>query len=100
MNNQDATTLLQDAGQLMGTITGVLIAFGVLWVIITAVRFATAKSDKRTEFRGQLITSLIALAVIFSIFGIIKILQNTVFGNGQLNNSASQQNLLPPTLGV
>lgn len=85
-------------GGLLNTAVPILITLIVIFVIYAAFQFArTSDAGKRNEFRNQLIAGIIALAVVFSIFGLVRILQNTVFG-GPIGNTATGAGLFVPDL--
>lgn len=70
-------------GGILNVIIPVLITLGVVYVIYGVIKYATAKeSGEQEEARKTIISGIIALFVIVSIWGLVAIL-NSTFGIGQ-----------------
>lgn len=68
---------------LLNTIIPILITLAVVYVIWGVIQYATAKdSDKQAEGRKTIVSGIIALFVIVSIWGLVALLNNT-FGVDQ-----------------
>jgi len=89
-------SLLEKLVQLLNLAIPILITIAVIFIIWQAINFARATDpSKKGEAQRGLIQGVIGLAVVFSLFGIIRLLQNTVFGGSQTNNP-TQQGLQAP----
>lgn len=94
--NQSLGGILGMIGNLMNIIIPMLITVIVIFVIWKAIQFAGSKdSTKRKEARDGLVAGIIALAVVLSLFGLVRILQNTVLGGG-VQNTTGGQGLIRP----
>ncbi len=95
---QDLEGLIGTLGDIIDVAVPLMITVIVIFAIYAAIRFASAEEEgDRTKFRGQLVAAVIALAVVFSLFGLVRILQNTVFG-GAINNTSTSQGLYAPVI--
>lgn len=54
-----------------------LIAFAVIYIIVTVVRFIMSDGEKRGELRTSILWGIVGLFVILSIWGLVRILTNT-----------------------
>lgn len=94
---QNATyvsNLITQAKNLLDQLVVFLMAFAVVWFIWNVIRFTMASDeDKKADARKQMIWGIVALAVIFSIWGLVSLLQ-TIFGV-QSTNAVNPTILLP-----
>lgn len=93
----DANSLAVKLTSLGNTIIGLLISIAVIWIIVNAVRFIMADSEKRTEIRGSIVWGVVGLAVILSIWGLVAILTGTFVTNNQAPIEDFPVNPYPPT---
>lgn len=95
---QSFLTLLNTATQLLNLVVPILVTVILIFMAWSGVKFVRAgEGAEKNDARAGLINGAIALFVIFSIFGIIRILQNTVFGPGGAGaNNPTGQNLQVP----
>lgn len=95
---QTIGTLLNTGMNLLNLVVPILITVILIYMAVAGVNFARAKEGPaKSDARHGLINGAIALAVIFSIFGIIRVLQSTVFGpNGAGPNNPTGQGLTTP----
>ena len=86
----DLNTLTNKATNIGNTIIQVLIAFAVLYIIFTVVRYIMAADnpEKRDPFGKAVLWGIVGLFVILSIWGLVNILSNTFRTN---NNAPTQQ---------
>jgi len=95
---QTLQNLINDFSGLLSTIVPILITIIVVFTIWQAISYARAKeSADREKARGRMIAGVVALAVVLSLFGIVRIVQNT-FGIGGQANTTGGQNLGLPTV--
>jgi len=81
--------LLCKIGSLMNIIIPLLVTLGIIYFIWGVIKYVTAKdSDAQAEGRTVMISGIIALFVILSLWGLVRILQNTFGVTG--GNPASQ----------
>lgn len=74
----NAFTILERIGQIIGTIIPILIAAGVLYFIWGVIKYITAKDEeKQTEARTVMISGIIGLFVIISVWGLVRVIQTT-----------------------
>jgi len=84
--------------QLLNLAVPILTTVIVIFIAVAGVQYAKdSDGGLKSKHREQMIAGVIALAIIFSIFGIIRVLQNTVFG-GSVNNDPTGQNLETPSV--
>ena len=63
---------------IINTIILILMALAVLYFVIAVIRYIMAKEEKaKGEARNNMIYGIIGLFVIFSVWGLVKILQTT-----------------------
>ncbi len=75
----DANSLLGKANNLMNAIIPIFITFAVLWLIYAIVRYVIADSgDDKSKGSSMILWGIIGLAAILSIWGLVKILTNTL----------------------
>ncbi|MDQ3075718.1 MAG: hypothetical protein M3Q34_01145 [bacterium] len=73
---------------ILNTLVPIIIVLGVVYFMYGVISYAIAKDDEaKTAGRGAMINGLIALLVITSIWGLVKILKTTF---GVTNDSAIQ----------
>lgn len=91
-------SLLVDATQLLNMVVPILVTVILIFMAWSGVKFVRAgEGSDKNDARAGLINGAIALLVIFSIFGIIRIVQNTVFGPGGAGaNNPTGQGLQVP----
>lgn len=96
--NQNIGTILTMIKGLINFIIPMLITLIVIFTIWKALAFARGKEAKeRDEARKGMIAGVIALAVVLSLFGIVRVLQNSVLGGG-VNNTTTGQGLITPQI--
>lgn len=79
----NAMAILGVISSIMAVIIPILITLAVIYVIVGVIKYATAKEEKtQDEARKTIISGVIALFVIVSIWGLVAIINNT-FGVGQ-----------------
>lgn len=82
--------LAQSAGNLFGLATAALIGVGIViyfWGIVrTLFKADSGNATSFDEIRTQLGWGLVALFVVFSVWGIITLLGNTLFGTNNFNS--------------
>ncbi|MAQ77072.1 hypothetical protein CL684_00900 [Candidatus Campbellbacteria bacterium] len=75
---QDATSILATIGNLIQLATPILVGAAMLFFIYGVVKFITAKdSDAKGDARRIVINGIIGLIVIFSVRGLIGVVQRT-----------------------
>lgn len=96
--NQSIGTILTTVKGLLNFVIPMLITLIVIFTIFKALQFARGKEMKeREEARKGMIAGVIALAVVLSLFGIVRVLQNSVLGGG-VNNTTTGQGLITPVI--
>lgn len=65
----------------------IIISLGFIYTIYGSIRFIGADGTQRTEWKNVMFRGLIALVIMFSIWGIVKIFRNTLFGDTTNQNS-------------
>jgi len=56
----------------------ILIAFAVIWIVFNVIRFIVkADSEDRKKYQNAILWGIVGLAVILSIWGLVRILTNT-----------------------
>lgn len=55
----------------------ILIAFAVIWIIFNVVRFIISSEEDRAKYRSSVLWGIVGLAVILSIWGLVRLLTNT-----------------------
>lgn len=79
----DAFSLLGTISNIFSILIPILITLAVVWVIWGVIKYATAGDDEtQASARKTIISGVIALFVIVSLWGLVAIL-NTTFGVGQ-----------------
>ena len=73
----DATSLADKLTSIGNTLIGLLIAFAVIWIIISVIRFIMASGEERAERRSSILWGVVGLAIILCIWGLVAILTNT-----------------------
>jgi len=63
--------------QIGNLVIELLIAFAVIWIIISIIRFIMASGEERAAHRSSILWGIVGLAVILSIWGLVAILTNT-----------------------
>ena len=78
-----ASNILGTISSIFAVVIPILVTFAVIWVIVGIIKYATAKDDDaQAEARKTIISGIIALFVIVSIWGLVAIL-NSTFGIDQ-----------------
>lgn len=78
-----AMSILGIISSILSIVIPILVTLAVIYVIVGVIKYATAKEDKtQDEARKTIISGVIALFVIVSIWGLVAIINNT-FGIGQ-----------------
>lgn len=78
-HNTGLYSLVVSIQNLLKLLFPIMVAIGVLAFFYELIRFITAKSeDKKKEFQNGLIFSLLALFLMFTFFGILKVIANTL----------------------
>jgi multisubunit Na+/H+ antiporter MnhE subunit len=85
----DVNSLYYKLQGISNLIIGLLIAFAVVWIIISVVRFIMASGEERAERRSSILWGIVGLAIILSIWGLVAILTNTFAVS---NNSITPNN--------
>ncbi len=80
--NQNAFDILDIIQTIFNTLVPILVALATLFVIWKAIQFARAEGDDKAEKQSGMISAIIALFVLVSIWGLVAILNNT-FGISQ-----------------
>ncbi len=74
----DADTLVAKLVGIGNTLTQLLVAFAVIWIIYNVVRYIVkADSDDRKPIGNAILWGIVGLFVILSIWGLVNILRNT-----------------------
>lgn len=73
----DVNSLTYKLTNIGNVVIEVLIAFAVIFIIYNVVRFIMASGDDRAGFRSSFLWGIVGLAVILSIWGLVRILTNT-----------------------
>lgn len=76
----DVNSVVRKANSLGNLFIQLLISFAVIWIIFNVVRFLIVGADneeKRTSARQAILWGVVGLFVILSIWGLVRILQNT-----------------------
>jgi uncharacterized membrane protein len=94
-NANDLATRLTYIGN---TIIGILIAFAVIYIVYMAVMFIVKQgSEDAAKYRSGVLWGIVGLAVILSIWGLVRILTNTFRTDNRVNpNQEFPVNPLPP----
>ena len=89
--NSSLASIVQDLIGLINMLVGVLAALAVVIFFFGLVRFISKSDDAGSlkEGRTSIMWSLIALFVLFSIWGILQILSITFFGGTIYNGNAN-----------
>ena len=78
----DAFSILATVSRILNTIIPILITLGVVYFIWGVIKYVTAKDpDAQKEARSVMISGIIGLFVIVSIWGLVNLISNT-FGVG------------------
>lgn len=95
LKEQNLTGIVGFLKDIMGTATGLILAAAVLFFLWGVFQFVMAAGDEdaRTKGRQHIIYGLIGIAVMVSVWGLVKILTNT-FGTG----ATSGTSISPPAL--
>lgn len=80
--------LIVDAGQILNNLIPVLIAAAVVVFFWGLVRYILSPGEGHATGRTTMIAGLLALFVMVSVWGIIKLAQNTLGINGDNNNGS------------
>lgn len=79
----DASDILGTISSIFGVLIPILVTFAVIYVIIGVIRYATASDEEtQTTARKSIISGIIALFVIVSIWGLVAVI-NSTFGINQ-----------------
>ncbi len=83
----DVNSLTYKLTNIGNVILELLIAFAVIYIVINVVRFIMADAEKRAEVRTSILWGIVGLAIIVSIWGLVRILTNTfrVDNNAPIN---------------
>lgn len=85
---QDITWVLCKVSQILGSIVPVLIALGIVYFVWGVISYVIADDEEaKTSGRNRIIWGIIGLAVIISVWGLVRILTNTfrVDNTGTIN---------------
>jgi hypothetical protein len=83
LGQTNAFSILGVISSIFGVLIPILVTFAVIYIIVGVIQYATASDDeKQTTARKRIISGIIALFVIVSIWGLVAILNNT-FNVGQ-----------------
>ena len=94
----DITGLLNNIGDILNVIIPLLITLGVVYFIWGVIKYVTAKDeDAQKEGRNTIISGIIGLFVIVSVWGLVGILQKT-FIDG--TDNSIDENDIPCIPGV
>ena len=78
---QTVTSVAFTILNIINVVVLIILALAFLFFLIGVFRYITAKEDKaKTEARNNMIYGIIGLFVMFSVWGLVKILQNTFTG--------------------
>jgi hypothetical protein len=91
------SSALQDVGTLINRVIPLLVGVAVVIFIFGIVRFILAAGDaeKRTEGRKYMVYSIIAIAVMLSVWALVAFVRNTFGLTGQ-NNTPTDFPQIPP----
>ncbi len=74
----DITSLSYKLTNIGNNILVLLISFAVIYIVFRVVQFIMAgEAEKRAEIRTSILWGIVGLAIIVSIWGLVKILTNT-----------------------
>lgn len=73
----DVNSLTYKLTNIGNVVIDVLIAFAVIYIIYNVVRFIIADDETRTGYRNSFLWGIVGLAVILSIWGLVRILTNS-----------------------
>lgn len=77
-NGTDAFSILGKISQIINILTKLTIAAGVLYFIWGVIKYVTAKDEEaQTQARSTMISGIIGLFVIVSIWGLVAVIKNT-----------------------
>lgn len=78
---QGINNLITDVGRIVNRLIPIVIGLGVLMFIIGILRYLFAKDDvSKADSRNFMLWGIIALFVMVSVWGLVSILQTTLFG--------------------
>jgi hypothetical protein len=85
----DASSLAAKLTYLFDVAIDLLIAFAILWIIISVVAWLVASGEEgKKKWRGNVLWGIVGLAIIISIWGLVHILTSTFHtANNGLNAS-------------
>jgi hypothetical protein len=91
------SSIVQTLIGLINMLISVLAALALVVFFIGLVRYIKDSSDSHahTEGRERIIWSLVALFILFSIWGILALMSITFFGSSQLNGGSTQTGQYP-----
>jgi hypothetical protein len=84
-------SLLNIVQSILNTLVPVLIALATVFVIWKAIQFARAEGDDKAEHQKGMISAIIALFILVSIWGLVSVL-NSTFGINQGTGPANINN--------
>ncbi len=76
VNKTDADTLFTMGEKAMGTIQNIAVIVAVITVAVIGLRYMFGSVDQKAEYKATMLPWLIGAIVVFSITGIIDIIQN------------------------
>jgi hypothetical protein len=86
IGEKNLTGVLKFINNILNTATGLIVALAVVYVLWGIFEYVKAgDDDKRTEGRNKMVYGIIGIAVMVSLWGLVKVITNT-FG---LDNSAT-----------
>lgn len=71
-------SIISDISEIISFLIPIAITAGVLYFIWGVIKYITAKDEeKQTEARSTMISGIIGLFVIISVWGLVRVIQNT-----------------------
>ena len=88
----DADSLVTKLVGIGNTLTQLLVAFAVIWIIYNVVRYIVmADSDARKPIGNAILWGIVGLFVILSIWGLVNILRGTFITNDSIDKTEIPQ---------
>lgn len=83
--NSDLSGVLAFVNSVLGVATTLLLALAVVWFLYGVFEFVmnSGSEDKRKEGQSRMIAGIIGIAVMVSVWGLVKIITNTFGTAGQ-----------------
>lgn len=95
----DINSVAQKATNIGNLIIGLAIAFAILWIIVSVVRYlivGDADDEKRKKGQNAIVYGVVGLFLILSIWGLVAILKNSFRTQDQLpTNDINRTTALP-----